>query len=128
MKKRLTFVVCGVLALATTVSTGLALEPQSKCLVSKNKCVAKKAGSLLQCGQRAETPGKSTNPNFGTCEGKARDKFGGGSDPTKGCFFKLEHKTPNDCITFNDSDSLEQKVEDCVDDIVGAIDPPPLDQ
>src|SRR5262245_48017600 len=88
-------------AAACLLSGGAWAGPQSKCLVSKNKCMAKKAGSLLKCQQKAETPLKPTDPNFGGCVDKARDKFDGGLDPSKGCFEKLENKPGQDCITFN---------------------------
>src|SRR5262245_11471115 len=128
MGKQLRRAAYGVLVLAATAATDVAAGPQSKCLVSKNKCVAKKAGSLLKCEEKAETPGKPMDPNFADCETKAKAKFDGGSDPTKGCFAKLESKSPNDCVTINDTGSLEMKVDDCVEQLVEAIDPMPLDQ
>ena len=128
MAKTLRHAAYGVLVLVAAAATDVAAGPQSKCLVSKNKCVAKKAGSLLKCEEKAETPGKPMDPNFADCEDKAKEKFDGGSDPTKGCFEKLENKTPNDCVTVNDTASLEAKVENCVDQLVAAIDPAPLDQ
>ena len=123
MVKQLTLVACSALVLISTAVTAVAAEPQSKCLVSKNKCVSKKAGSLLKCEEKAETPGKSTDPNFGNCVGKAKAKFDGGSDQSKGCFEKLENKSPNDCITFDDTGSMETLVDDCVAKIVAEIDP-----
>ena len=108
---------------ALCLLSGGAWAAQSKCLVSKNKCMSKKAGSLLKCHQKAETPGKSTDPNFGGCVDKAKAKFDGGSDLTKGCFEKLENKSPNDCVTFNDTAAAEASVDDCVDKIVTGIDP-----
>src|SRR5262249_43718303 len=107
-----------------------AVQVQGKCLASKNKCMSKKAGSLLKCQQKAETPGKSTDPNFGGCLDKARAKFDGPpADPSKSCFKKAENKSsPADCVTVNNTTLGEQAVEDCVDKLVTAIDPPPLDQ
>ena len=75
-------------------ATEVAAEPQSRCLVSKNKCVAKKVGSLLKCEENAETPGNPTDPNADGCVDKVKAKFDGGADPTKGCFEKLENKMP----------------------------------
>src|SRR5262249_38572145 len=106
------------------VSTGVQATPQGKCIVGKNKCMSKKAGSLLKCHQKAETPNKPADPNFDNCIGKAVDKFSG---PT-GCFEKLENKSPNDCITFNDFPAAEIVVDDCVDTLVEAIDPAPITQ
>ena len=117
-----------VLAATCLLSTAAGAAPQSKCLVSKNKCMSKKAGSLLKCEEKAETPGKPPDPNFAACEDKAKGKFDGGADPTKGCFEKLENKPGNDCITINDTASAEAAVENCVDQIVAAIDPPPITQ
>jgi hypothetical protein len=121
-------VVVSIFAAACLVSTGAGAAPQSKCLVGKNKCMSKKAGSLLKCEEKAETPGKPADPNFANCETKAMDKFGGGADPTKGCFEKLENKAGNDCITVNDTASAEAAVDNCVDQIVAAIDPAPITQ
>src|SRR5262249_45234131 len=123
MMKQLTLAACSFVLLIAGVVPAGALEPQSKCLVSKNKCVSKTAGSLLKCEQKAETPGQSTDPNFAQCEDKAKAKFDGNPDPTKGCFEKLENKLPNDCITFDDTGSMETLVGDCVAKIVAAIDP-----
>jgi hypothetical protein len=105
-----------------------ALAAQSKCLVSKNKCVAKQADSLLKCEQKAETPGKPTDPNADGCVDKATAKFNGGLEPEKGCFEKLESKTPNDCLTFNDTASAEALINQCVASLVAAVDPAPIDQ
>jgi hypothetical protein len=113
-----------VLLAATTHAAG----PQSKCLVSKNKCVAKKAGSLIKCEEKAETPGKPTDPNTDGCVDKAKAKFDGGTDPTKGCFAKLESKTPNDCVTTGDTAALETTADACVEQLVTAIDPGTTDQ
>jgi hypothetical protein len=55
-------------------------------------------------------------------------KFDGGSDPAKGCFEKLENKTPNDCLTVDDTAAAETAIDTCVAALVAAIDPPPLDQ
>jgi hypothetical protein len=62
------------------------------------------------------------------CRQKARTKFDGGPDPSRGCFGRLESKTPNDCINFDDTAAAELVVDDCVGEIVDAIDPPPVDQ
>jgi hypothetical protein len=90
--------------------------------------MSKKASSLLKCEQKAETPGKDADPNAGDCVNKAKEKFDGGPDPAKGCFEKLESKSPNDCTTFDDTASAETRVDSCVDQLVTAIDPPPITQ
>jgi hypothetical protein len=101
---------------------------QSKCLVGKNKCVAKKAKALLNCEQKAEKPGRPPDPNADGCVDKAKAKFDGGPKPEKGCFEKLENKTGTDCVTFDDTGSAEALVDECVADLVAAIDPGEIDQ
>src|SRR5687767_13771014 len=76
---------------------------QSKCVAGKNKCVATHLTKLLKCHQLAETPGRSTDPNFNGCIDTTRAKLDGGLQPEKGCIEKLEGKMPNDCITVDDA-------------------------
>jgi poly(3-hydroxybutyrate) depolymerase len=128
MMKHSTLVALGVTILIATGVTDVAAGPQSGCLAGKNKCVSKKAGALLQCEWRAETPGKAASANFNGCIDGAKARFDGGSDSSKGCFETLENKTPNDCVTFDDTASVEMLVDACVARIVEAIDPGPIDQ
>jgi len=128
MTKPLTVVACSVLVLIATAVTNVAAGPQTKCLVGKNKCVSEKAGALLTCEQKAETPGRPADPNAGGCVDRAKTRFDGGSDPTKSCFERLETTTPNDCVTFDDTGSVEMLVDACVAEIVEAIDPGSIDQ
>ena len=121
-------IVTVVAALAVTLMASEVFAVQSRCLVGKSKCVAKKVGSLLKCEQHAETPWKDTDPNAGDCVHKAQEKFDGGSDPAKGCFEKLENRVPNDCLTFDDTAATEAVVDACLAHLVDAIDPPPLEQ
>jgi hypothetical protein len=107
---------------------GTASAQQSKCLAGKTKCMAKKASGLLKCEQLAETPGKPADPNAGGCVTKVVGKFDGGATPAKGCFEKLENKTPNDCLTSDDTAAAEAAVDSCVAQFVAAIDPPPITQ
>ncbi len=90
--------------------------------------MATKAAGLLKCETLAETPGKPMDPNTKDCVTKVRAKFDRGSAPTKGCFEKLESKTPNDCLTLDDTGAAEAAVDACVASLVAAIDPPPPDQ
>ncbi len=113
-------IVAGVMAL--TAETGAAAV-QSKCVVAKSKCVAKNADGVLKCEQKAETPGKPLDPNTDGCVTKVQDKFDGGAEPAKGCIEKLESKTPNDCVTADDTASLDALVDQCVATLVAAIDP-----
>jgi hypothetical protein len=119
-------IVMGVLAIAGAGTTSEAA--QSKCLVGKNKCVSKKAGSLLKCEQNAETAGKPTDPNADGCVDEARAKFDGGEAPEEGCFEKLESEAGNDCINVDDTAALEAIVDSCVGAFVQAVDPEPIDQ
>jgi hypothetical protein len=126
MVTQLKLIACGVLVLITAAVTDVAAGPQSVCLFGKTECVLKKADALLKCEQKAETPGRPADPNAGACVDKARARFDGGSDPTKGCFHKLE--VPGGCITVGDTGSVETLIDTCVAQIVGGIDPAPLDQ
>src|SRR5215510_13691620 len=91
----------------------------NKCSAGKKKCVANKVKAILGCYGKAASAGASTDPtppppgqsptSFFACIQKAQDKFDGGTDPTKGCFAKLELKPP--CLTSGDTDALEAKVD-----------------
>ncbi len=117
----------------TTLTTACLLSGgswamQRKCIAAKNKCMATKAASLLTCEEKAETPGRPPDPDFGGCIDRARTKFDGGTDPARGCFQRLESKPGNDCATFDDTAAAEVRVDSCVDALMAGIDPPPLDQ
>jgi hypothetical protein len=101
---------------------------QARCLAGKTSCMARKAAGLLKCEALAETPGRLADPNANDCVTRTRTKFDGGSQPTTGCFEKLESKSPNDCLTVDDTGAAETAVDACVASLVAAIDPPPLDQ
>ena len=116
-----------VLALALMPAAPASAQ-QAKCLAAKTACMATKAAGLLKCETLAETPGKPVDPNAKDCVTKVRAKFDGGIAPTKGCFEKLESKTPNDCLTLDDTGAAEAAVDACVASLVAAIDPPPPDQ
>jgi hypothetical protein len=94
------------------------------CAAGKKKCVSKKVAAILKCHIKAETPPKGLAPaDLATCIHKARDKFDGGADPTKGCFATLERKFGAACLTTNDTAALEAKVDAFVDDAVCELDP-----
>jgi len=78
----------------------------NKCSAGKKKCVANKAKAILGCYGKAAKAGTAVDPE---CIQKAQDKFDGGTDPSKGCFAKLEAKPP--CLTTGDLDALEAKVD-----------------
>lgn len=115
--------VAGALAAGTA---GAAI--QSKCLSSKTKCTSKRAFALLKCEWKAETPGKPTDPNADGCVDKATTKFDGGDEPALGCFEKLENNTSNDCVTQDDTGTLETLVDQCLASVMSTIDPAPIDQ
>src|SRR5262245_59540823 len=127
MVKQLRLIACGVLVLIMTAVTHVAAGPQTRCLAGKNRCVSKTAGALLKCEQRAETPGRPADPNAGGCVDTAKAKFDGGSNPTMGCFEKLENMA-TDCINVDDTASVEMLVDACVAEMVAAIDPGSIDQ
>src|SRR5262249_47773809 len=106
-------------------SIASAIDPpsitQTKCGAGKEKCVSKYLMSLLKCRQLSQTLGKSNDPNFSGCAGKAPAKYTGSPDPTKGCFAKLEAKNPNDCQITGDSDTLEALVRNCDSAFVGLL-------
>jgi hypothetical protein len=108
---------------ACLLGTSAAGALQSKCIVRKNKCMAKTVASMLKCYEKAETPGKNPDPNANACLGKADEKFTGGSDPAGGCFAKLESKPSNDCVTYDDALGAEGAIFNCVNQLVFAIDP-----
>jgi hypothetical protein len=116
------------LAVSCLIASSAGAAVQSKCLAGKNKCISKKAGALLKCHQKAETPNKPADPNFKGCVDKAMAKFDGTPNPSKGCFEKLENKSGNDCVTFDDTASAEVLVDNCIDELVQAIDPGAIDQ
>ena len=118
-----------VLAMTLLVlSDAPASAQQAKCLAAKTTCMAKQAAGLLKCEALAETPGKPADPDANDCVTKVKTKFDGGTVPAKGCFEKLEAKTPNDCVSFDYTAPAETAVGACVASLVAAIDPPPLDQ
>src|SRR4029453_16180995 len=116
------------LSLMSAATPRVASAVQAKCLASKTKCVAKYASLLLKCEEKAEVPGKPSDPNTDGCVDKADGKFDGGAFPVMGCFEKLETKTPNDCITTDDTASAADLVQACVTNVVAEIDQQPSDQ
>ena len=61
----------------------------SSCDGGKFKCVGASLKTLLACRETAFKKGTALD---GGCTAKAYAKFGGGADPSKGCFAKLEAK------------------------------------
>jgi hypothetical protein len=86
---------------------------QNDCSAGKKKCVLKKAAALLKCHEKAVKDGL---PLDAACTQKAKDKFDGGTAPSKGCFEKLEAK--GGCLTLDDTAALEAKVDSFVQDVL----------
>jgi hypothetical protein len=107
-------------ALVALLAYGATAQAQTLnlCSAKKKGCVAKKAQALLKCHAKAEKKGEAVDP---LCVQKAKDKFDGGADPTKGCFEKLEAK--GGCFTYNDTAALEAKIDAFVQDVVCELDP-----
>jgi hypothetical protein len=82
----------------------------NECAGGKEKCVSKKAAAILKCYRKADNPGLAPG-DLATCIQKAKDKFDGAANPTKGCFAKLEAKFPGTCLTTSDTATLEATVD-----------------
>ena len=91
------------------------------CQAGKKKCVSKKAKCLLGCHAKFETKGVFDSG----CLLKCMQKFDGNllvpADPTKGCIHKLQAK--GDCLTADETTTMEAKVDAFVDDVVCDLDP-----
>ena len=94
----------------------------NRCLAGKTKCTAKKAAGLLNCYAKAQKAGGAVDP---TCLGKVQRKFDGGSDPSRGCFAKLEAKNDGPCLTTGDTASMEARVDAFVGAAIAALEPAP---
>jgi len=119
--QRIALALAGVLIALTLATPSHATL--NACSAGKKKCVAKKAAAMLKCHSKNEKPPAGLTPAaFAACIQKAKDKFDGGADPTKGCFLKLQAKFPGGCLTTGDTATLETKVDAFVDDVVCALD------
>jgi sugar lactone lactonase YvrE len=107
-----------VLDVVQAVDPGFPTPILNLCSAGKKKCVSKKTKALLKCHVKAEAKGVVLDA---VCVQKAKDKFDGGLDPSKGCFEKLE-ALPG-CLTEDDTVAVEAKVDAFIDDIVSALDP-----
>jgi hypothetical protein len=94
-----TAVVAVVLAVLTLAATEPSHATLNACAAGKKKCVNKKAAAILKCHTKAETPPNGLSAgDLATCIQKAKAKFDGGGNPSKGCFAKLEAKFPGGCL------------------------------
>jgi hypothetical protein len=103
---------------ATLLAFGATASAQNKCLAGKNKCGSKKMQGILKCYSKAAKDPANQGTVFTDCFNKAVSKYDGGTDPTKGCFAKLEVKNDGPCLTTNDSGAIETKVDNFTDDVV----------
>src|SRR5262249_53567361 len=93
---------------------GAAIEPtngQAKGDGGTEKLVGDYLGAIRKWQSTAQTPGKATDTS--ACVAKAKGKYDGGDVPSKGCFAKLEAKTPNDCSVTNNSDDVRGLADTC---------------
>jgi hypothetical protein len=81
--------------------------PVSKCLAGKESCVIKRTACRLGCYKKGNTAGITES----ACLSKCETGFDGGAEPAKGCFEKLENKSPNDCLTGDDTAAAETKID-----------------
>jgi len=88
----------------------------NSCSAGKKKCVLKEAKGILGCHEKCQKDPTKCAGVMTTCINKARDKYSGGLDPTKGCFAKLEAK--GSCLTTSDSADLEAKVDAFITDVL----------
>ena len=71
--------------------------------------------------------GEAGDPNAGGCVDRANARFDGGRDPTRAAREAGDHGA-DDCVTFDDTASVEMLVDACVAEIVATIDPASIDQ
>jgi len=81
--------VVGATELCNVNCDGAPPSGPNTCSGGKSLCLAKKVKGLLGCYRKAQAAGTAVDP---ACVQKVEDKFDGGSDPSKGCFAKLEAK------------------------------------
>src|SRR5262245_2597163 len=81
----------------------------NKCSAGRKKWVGTRVTGLLKCHVTSESKGVPVDDK--DCLAKALAKYDGGDKPEKGCFAKLEAKSPpgseSPCLTFGDSAALD---------------------
>jgi hypothetical protein len=107
------------LDIATDLNATPPTGPISKCLAGKENCIIQKTACKLGCYKKGNSKGLTDS----ACLAKCEDKFDGGADATKGCFEKLENKSPNDCLTNNDTDTAEAKIDAFALEVACVLDP-----
>jgi hypothetical protein len=98
----------------------------NKCLAGKTKCVSKKIAGLLKCRAKCQQTPEKCGDVQTECEAKVKSKFEGGTNPTKGCFAKLEAKDDPSmpesvCNTTGDTAAVEAQVDTFVAAILGEL-------
>ncbi len=103
--------------MAIALATSAHAAPISKCNAAKKKCLGTYVAAALQCHAKAEQKGVAVEA---ACLAKAAAKVTGGA---KGCFEKLDAKSPNDCSAPGDASSQLLTADAAVLDVVSAVDP-----
>lgn len=108
-----------VLDVVRELAAGFPPPILNACSAGKKKCVTNKAKALLKCYEKAVKKGLAVDP---ACLQKAKTKFDGGADPSKGCFAKIEATKPP-CPSTNNTSVFEEKIDAFVADAVCALIP-----
>jgi len=124
MTTTLTAVIAGAVSLGTLATAAHAQVtnlPINKCLAGKIRGVGKLMVADSGCFSK-ETRTGFPDPS---CHQRARDRFTGGMDPTKGVFNKLDIRYPmttvRRCLTFGDQDSFMGNVTSYAASVVADI-------
>ena len=105
---------------------GIPGSESNQCLAGKTKCVSKKIAGLLKCRGKCQKSPSKCGQVQADCETKVMEKFDGGSDPSKGCFAKLEAKQDpakpaSICATTGDTASVEIEVDTVVAELLDTL-------
>ena len=112
-----------VLDVVHELDPGYPTPIRNTCSAKKKRCVVNKTVRKLRCWEKCQKdPATHCGVDLTYCLLKAIDKFDGGTDPTKGCFAKLEAK--GGCLTTGDAAALEAKVDAFVLDVRVELEPP----
>jgi hypothetical protein len=109
-----------VLDVVQTLDPSFPTASLNRCSSSKITCVRRELYGILGCYAKAVKRGFLVDP---TCVARYRTKFDGGTDPTRGCFAKLEAKYGATCPTTGDTSDFETKVDDFVTDVASKLEP-----
>jgi hypothetical protein len=86
----------------------------NECAAAKKRCVLDRTVAIIKCHTKAVQGGShGVDP---ACAQKARDRYDGGLDPSRGCFARAETRFGAACLTSGDSEALEVAVDELVYD------------